>query len=382
MRVPDRHVVRLSLTRDGRLAEPEALDHLAARVPTATDCFVFCPGWRHDRHVVLETAARFFSLLDRALTPVGERVTPLRVAVHWPSTPFADDGQGGTPDLVLGLGEIARSEPGRLEQVLRAMAEVEVPQGPEEELELEGLRRGLQQRETRGALSPAHALAFWVMKRRAGQVGERLGREHLGPLFAGRPLPRLHLIGHSFGAKLVTSAVLGGLAPRSLTLLLAAFSAFAFAPEVPEVERPGVYHPLLAERRVQGPIVVLHSSQDRALGSLYPAVTGWGQIERGRHAGRAGEIVARSALGAVGARGVGAPTLELREALRIGLPARPIVNVDGSRVVRASEWLLGAHRDIDHLEIATLIGMAAGLLRVGAPPMPRSLPIHLKGGAH
>ena len=61
---------------------------------------------------------------------------------------------------------------------------------------------------------------------------------------------------------------------------------------------------------------------------------------------------------------------------------RPIVNVDSSRVVRANEWLLGAHRDIDHLEIATLIGMAAGLLRVGAPPMPRSLPIHLKGGAH
>ena len=84
----------------------------------------------------------------------------------------------------------------------------------------------------------------------------------------------------------------------------------------------------------------------------------------------------------MGARGVGAPTLELREALRIGLPTRPIVNVDGSRVVRASEWLLGAHRDIDHLEITTLIGMAAGLLRVGAPPMPRSLPIHLKGGAH
>ena len=133
---------------------------------------------------------------------------------------------------------------------------------------------------------------------------------------------------------------------------------------------------------MQGPIVVLHSAQDRALGSLYAAVTGFGQIERGRRAGRAGEIVARSALGAVGARGVGAPTLELREALRIGLPARPIVNVDGSHVVRVSEWLLGAHRDIDHLEIATLIGMAAGLLRVGAPPMPRSLPIHLKGGAH
>jgi hypothetical protein len=59
------------------------------------------------------------------------------------------------------------------------------------------------------------------------------------------------------------------------------------------------------------------------------------------------------------------PRWSSAKALRIGLPTRPIVNVDGSRVVRASEWLIGAHRDIDHLEIATLIGMAAGLLRVG-----------------
>ena len=75
------------------------------------------------------------------------------------------------------------------------------------------------------------------MKRRAGAVGERFGREHLGPFWDALPCgrPRLHLVGHSFGAKLLTSAVLGGVHPRSLTLLQAAFSAFAFAPEVPNL---------------------------------------------------------------------------------------------------------------------------------------------------
>jgi hypothetical protein len=76
------------------------------------------------------------------------------------------------------------------------------------------------------------------MKRRAGDVGERLGRECLAPLWRSLSrAPRLHLVGHSFGAKLVTSAVLGGARLESLTLLLGAFSAFAFAPEIPRFDR-------------------------------------------------------------------------------------------------------------------------------------------------
>ena len=127
---------------------------------------------------------------------------------------------------------------------------------------------------------------------------------------APRP-PRLHLVGHSFGAKLVTSMVLGGARPASLTLLLAAFSAFAFAPAVPGFRRPGFYYPVVAERRVDGPIVVLRSDHDMALGIFYRKVTGSGEVDRGadKKAGRLDRVatVGASALGAVGARGVGAP---------------------------------------------------------------------------
>ncbi|MEK7372169.1 MAG: hypothetical protein AAB265_12025 [candidate division NC10 bacterium] len=391
----DLGTVFLPLTKDGRLADDRALAAVEERLPLATDCFVFCPGWLYDRAEARAEGARFFSLLDGALAPLRGRLRPLRVALHWPSKPFAEEppepaepaadatrspAGPGWPELLRGLDPASLTR-GRLRQLLLTMAEAEIPRGPEEELELDRLLRSLREPTVRGGLpiSPAHALSFWMMKRRAGEVGERVGREHLGPLLArlGDSGPRLHLIGHSFGAKVLTSAVLAGLAPRSLTLLLAAFSAFAFAEEVPGTDRPGHYRPLLSERRVSGPIVVLHSAHDRALGSIYPAVTGAGQIDRAPNPGRLGhvrEVVAASALGFAGARGVLAPQFDLVEVQRTGLPRQPVINVNASKVVRDSQWLLGAHRDIYHPEIATLVLMAAGQLE-GSPEGPRRPPL-------
>jgi hypothetical protein len=195
----------------------------------------------------------------------------------------------------------------------------------------------------------------------------------------GGKAPRLHLIGHSFGAKLLASAVLGGLRPESLVLLQAAFSAFAFAEEVPSMKRPGFYHRVLAERLVAGPIVALRSDHDRALGTLYPAATWGDQVDRAApNPGRlrqVREVVARSAMGAVDMRGVGVPELDLVAVQKTGVPRR-VVTIDGSRVVTRNEWLIGAHCDIYHDEIATLVLLAAGLLTgglAGARPRPVSL---------
>ena len=390
LRPRGREMILIPLTRDGRPAQPRALDALEDRLPAATDCFLFCHGWLYDEAEARQDAERFFAHLDGALRPLGERVAALRVAVHWPSKPFAEPeagarnpGEALRPEWLSGLGDLALSQPGLLDRLMARLIETEVPLGPEEELELDALLRRIRDGAPRGGafLSPLHALSFWLMKRRAGQVGERLGREHLAPLFAalGDKAPRLHLIGHSFGAKLLASAVMGGLGPRSLVLLLAAFSAFAFADEVPGTRRPGYYRPVLAGRRIAGPLVALRSVHDRALHSLYPAVTGGGEIDRAAAhpgwLGRARDVVVRSAMGAVGARGVGAPDLDLVDVQRTGLPRCPAINVDGSRVVTRTEWLIGAHRDIYHTEIATLVLMAAGLLEgspAGARPRPLS----------
>ena len=69
-------------------------------------------------------------------------------------------------------------------------------------------------------------------------------------------------------------------------------------------------------------------------------------------------------MGAAGALGVGAVEVDLVAAQATGLP-HGVVTVDGSRVVARDEWLIGAHRDIYHDEIATLVLLAAGLLTGG-----------------
>jgi hypothetical protein len=339
-----------------------------------------CHGWLNDQAEVRQGAERFFGHLDAALRPLGDQVVPLRVAIHWPSKPFADVGSDRgrrLPELppvpVGSLGELARRAPGALTRLMAPLCEAEVPLGPEEEIELDALLRQTHEGALRGgvSLSPLHALSFWLMKRRAGQVGERLGRELLAPAFAtlGDRAPRLHLIGHSFGAKLVASAVLGGLRPQTLILLHAAFSAYAFAEEVPGTKRPGFYRRVVSDGMVTGPIVALRSVHDRALTTLYPTVT-WGQqVDRAatnpRRVTRTRGVVAGSAMGAVGALGAGGVEMDLVLAQVTGIPSG-VVTIDASRVVTAQEWLIGAHRDIYHGEIATLILQAAGLLTGGS----------------
>jgi hypothetical protein len=388
----------VTLTKDGRLANQVQLQRLAKAAQGATDCFLFCHGWLSDEAEARLQSTRFFALLDSALARLRDRIVPLRVGLHWPSRPFASpeltraSEHGLWPEVEYGLNGGGPKRDGRdgrsdVAGLLPDLCRAEVPRSAEEEAELDALRRLLEAPgRDRGGLPIAafHALSFWVMKRRAGEVGERFGREILEPLWSSLPrAPRLHLIGHSFGATLVTATALGGVPPASVTLLLAACSAFAFAPEVPGFDRPGLYYRVLAERRGDGPIVVLRSDHDAALGTLYRAVAGGGEVDRHRaepdgkgpeRPKRTAAIVAASALGAVGARGVGAPEVDLVDAQQTGIPSYPIVNVDGSRVVKARAPLVGAHRDIFHREVATLVGMAAGLL-VGGPDSTRPRPV-------
>jgi hypothetical protein len=94
---PALDVLFVPLARDGRLADARALDRLAARLSSATDCFLFCHGWLHDAEEARAEAHRFFALLEAALRPVGDRVAPVRVALHWPSKPFAGTDSGRSP---------------------------------------------------------------------------------------------------------------------------------------------------------------------------------------------------------------------------------------------------------------------------------------------
>ncbi|MCL6737629.1 hypothetical protein [Streptomyces neyagawaensis] len=216
-----------------------------------------------------------------------------------------------------------------------------------------------------GAHELLRQATYFAMKRRAGTVGERgLGRL-LGQLAERAPDVRVHLVGHSFGARLVSFALRG--LPRgvrtvkSATLLQAAFSHYAFAARLPHDPRAsGVLNG--QQKRVDGPLVCCHSRHDSALGTIYPLAS--------RMAGDARTVRGLSvnsllgakwgALGYDGIKAVkGTLSFPLSAALAGRLPASGCVNVDASAVVRRGGAPSGAHSDICHQELARIV-LAAG----------------------
>jgi hypothetical protein len=367
-------VLPLVLKRDGRLASPAQVGRLASMLGGVTDCFILCDGGVSDESHARERWTRFFALLEPVLASLGERIVPLGVGLHWPSNPRADGSRPAITDDTLWpsvqawLTAPAR-ERGEIFRLALDLCGAEIPASPEEETELDVLLERLRHGSRHDLTSSVFlALTSWVMKRRAGQVGERFGRDVVGPLWQGLAHPpRLHLVGASFGATLATAAILGGVRPESLTLVLARSSAFAFAPHVPGFKRPGHYHRLLAERLVNGPVVVLRTDHDTA------GAMGSGPALRSGLRKRDARI-ATSALAVVGARGVAAPELDLGTVQQTGIPTYPIVNVDGTRVLRARREPMEPHADIFYSEVATLVAMAAGLV-VGGPERSRPTPL-------
>ena len=106
---------------------------------------------------------------------------------------------------------------------------------------------------------------YYEMKARAGDVGAALGARVLSGLAPVQPV-RLHLIGHSFGGRLVTAAT-AALAPparmtlQSLTLLQAAFSHNALSADFGGGQS-GAFPKVIG--KVAGPISATHTHNDLA----------------------------------------------------------------------------------------------------------------------
>jgi hypothetical protein len=216
----------------------------------------------------------------------------------------------------------------------------------------------------RGAKEALRALSYWQMKNRAGVVGAN----GLGPLI-GRiaanddfPTPRIHLVGHSFGARVVSFA-LAGLPPgdpstvKSVTLLEGAFSRFAFADVLPfdSTSTSGALAGKLA--RVDGPVTVCFSSHDTALSVSYPLAS----LASGDDGASASDPLFRwRAIGSLGA--YDAPTLFVdRVGTSYPFAAGAILNVDSSAVIKTGPPPSGAHSDIFHPELAWIVASAARL---------------------
>jgi hypothetical protein len=218
-----------------------------------------------------------------------------------------------------------------------------------------------------GAKDALRIGTYWQMKNRAGIVG----RQGLGPLLArlARDVPglRVHLLGHSFGARLVSYS-LAGLPPeqtgtsspvKSLFLLQGAFSHYAFADALPQDgTRSGALKGMAA--RVDGPLLTTQSLRDYAVGVSYPAAS----IVNGDDASDFTETSNRwGAMGHDGAQAVSAmPATLAPPGAAYPFAKGKWVNLDGNDVIIHGQLPSGAHSDIVHPHTAWAALGAAGLV--------------------
>ncbi|GAA2043747.1 alpha/beta hydrolase [Catenulispora yoronensis] len=120
-----------------------------------------------------------------------------------------------------------------------------------------------------GVSSVLNLATYYTMKARSAAVGRGLARV-LSAARAARPDLRLHLAGHSFGARVMASAVATAdpLPVASATLIQGALSHYGFARRWDGVH-DGMFRPALVGGRVRGPVVVTYSRHDEVLGIAY-----------------------------------------------------------------------------------------------------------------
>lgn len=110
-----------------------------------------------------------------------------------------------------------------------------------------------------------------LMKDRAGRVGATGVAVMLRRLIDASPDSRIHLVGHSYGSKVVLSALCHGPPPsrkiESVLLLQPAISCFCFAAKVGKQGRQGGYR--FALDRSRQPVMTTYSSHDVPLTRVF-----------------------------------------------------------------------------------------------------------------
>jgi hypothetical protein len=411
---------------DGRLTYPEAESALAQDVERGrTTLFVMAHGWNNNEEVARRLFESFFATIG-AFVPDNGKETVATVGVIWPSMRWPDEpapagatggaasmSGSGQPDdealvtqlatffpdprarRALGrLGELLRERPRdpravvEFQQLLKQLStgpdltdpddsRVDAPllQEPPEkifrsfaDLSVDASAGGAAGRGDawtriwRGAKEGLRATTYFEMKKRAGVVG-RLG---LGPLIGNLPRgARVTLIGHSFGARLVSFALAGLAASatgtaspvKGLFLVQGAFSHYTFAARHP-------FHPgggALADLtdRVDGPVVVTYTAKDLALATFYPQAS----LVSGDDTAGLAELLRRwGAMGYDGAQEVAGERVVVKPVRgSYSFGPRRFVNLDCNALIKDGPWPMGAHSDIVHDELGWVAASMAGV---------------------
>lgn len=194
---------------------------------------------------------------------------------------------------------------------------------------------------TASALNLLNYTTYYLMKERAGTVGKN-GVAKLVDQLAPK-VQRIYLIGHSFGGRLVTAAAANSQTGklRGLTLLQAAFSHNGFSRK-----KNGYFRSVVDKRRVDGPILITHTRNDKAVGIAYPLAS---RINGDKTAALGDE---NDVFGAVGRNGA----QQMEEGERI---LGTLLPVGGAYTLEAGKFLnlessqfITDHGDVTGLEIA------------------------------
>ncbi|MGV1003731.1 MAG: hypothetical protein ACOYEV_02970 [Candidatus Nanopelagicales bacterium] len=193
----------------------------------------------------------------------------------------------------------------------------------------------------------------WLMKDRSGAVGALGLGPLLGRLLATADGPRVHMVGHSFGARVVLSAAAAMPPParpaHSMLLLQAAINRWCFADDVPGTGQRGGYS--MVPDRVDLPILSTFSSFDVPLTRMFHlAIRGHDLGELRIAAG--GNTDLYGALGGFGPAGLGEQSERVAAAVP-GAGSYPlesgasVIAVDGSVTIGAGPAISG-HGDISN----------------------------------
>lgn len=254
--------------------------------------------------------------------------------------------------VLRGLADAADGDDAAPEQLLRAWSSDPAP--------APGVKRGApaalpDRADGVDALESAGLLSFlnpreiirkatvYLMKDRAGVVGANGVRALVRDLVASRRV-RIHLAGHSYGAKVVLSALAGldgGDRVASLLLLQPAVNAFCFAASITEQGgRAGGYRSVLD--KTQAPIYCTYSSNDKALTDFFPLALRR-RKDPGEMAGRGGLF---AALGGVGPQGMA--DAEIGWVPMLASPQRYVAAPDEVRVMalKGSDGMIKSHGDV------------------------------------
>jgi pimeloyl-ACP methyl ester carboxylesterase len=201
----------------------------------------------------------------------------------------------------------------------------------------------------------ANFATYYQMKTRAGTVGSKGVAEMLAVVRKAKKDIRLHLVGHSFGGRLVTAAVNelpGSTEAVSLCLLQAAFSHNGFSGGFGDNGTDkGFFRSVMDLKRVSGPIIITHTKNDKAVGIAYPLAS---RIA-GQNASALGDQ--NDPYGGMGRNGA-QHTVEADNSAVMGLPGTAYSFAPG-RIHNILADVITGHNDVTRIEVAYAVLSAA-----------------------